>query len=167
MKARSYVRYYSTSHSLLRTPLRGLGRSAFAAFPRQTIPLCRVRLPSGIRAHVSVRHLATGRFQELPADIPIEEELVPGYSPDDYYPVRLGEVFDNKYRVVAKLGRGVGSTAWLCRDLRQGYSLNSYCPSSSVLTNTSQGRSVLDSQSVHCQKAEHCAEPSGYRGRRL
>ena len=91
------------SHSLLRTPLRGLGRSAFAAFPRQTIPLCRVQLSSGIRPHVNVRYLATSRFQELAADIPIEEQLVPGYSPDDYYPVRLREVFDNKYKVSPSL----------------------------------------------------------------
>jgi hypothetical protein len=48
----------------------------------------------------------------------MEEELVPGYRPSDFYPVKLGEVFNDRYQVITKLGCGVGSTAWLCRDLR-------------------------------------------------
>jgi hypothetical protein len=32
--------------------------------------------------------------------------------------VRLGEVFESRYQVVAKLGHGTASTVWLCRDLR-------------------------------------------------
>jgi hypothetical protein len=32
--------------------------------------------------------------------------------------VHLGEVFQSRYQVVAKLGFGVYSTVWLCRDLQ-------------------------------------------------
>jgi hypothetical protein len=47
----------------------------------------------------------------------IEEETIPDYKADRFYPVRLGEVFESRYQVVAKLGYGTASTVWLCRDL--------------------------------------------------
>ncbi|KAK2051206.1 protein kinase [Colletotrichum caudatum] len=56
-------------------------------------------------------------FKAIPADQKIEEETLPGYKPENYYPVRLGEVFESRYQVVAKLGYGTGSTVWLCQDL--------------------------------------------------
>ncbi|KAK5729208.1 hypothetical protein LTR15_002350 [Elasticomyces elasticus] len=46
----------------------------------------------------------------------IEEETLPDYRADGYYPVNIGEVFNNRYRVVGKLGYGTASTVWLCRD---------------------------------------------------
>jgi hypothetical protein len=53
----------------------------------------------------------------LPAHEKIEEESVPGYKAESFYPVTLGEVFNSRYQVLAKLGFGTASTAWLCRDL--------------------------------------------------
>ncbi|KAL2757273.1 hypothetical protein ACRALDRAFT_2039739 [Sodiomyces alcalophilus JCM 7366] len=50
-------------------------------------------------------------FELIPASQKIEEETVPGYKAEKYYPVRLGEVFKSRYQVVAKLGYGTGSTA--------------------------------------------------------
>lgn len=47
----------------------------------------------------------------------IEEETLPGYLAERYYPVRLGEVSQSRYKVIAKLGYGSSSTVWLCRDL--------------------------------------------------
>ncbi|TFK89729.1 kinase-like protein [Polyporus arcularius HHB13444] len=47
----------------------------------------------------------------------IEEERVPWYDPKDFYPIRIGEVFQSRYQVVGKLGYGGYSTVWLCRDL--------------------------------------------------
>ncbi|KAK5709190.1 hypothetical protein LTR17_020014 [Elasticomyces elasticus] len=46
----------------------------------------------------------------------IEEETLPNYRADRYYPVHIGQVFDSRYRVVGKLGYGTASTVWLCRD---------------------------------------------------
>lgn len=49
---------------------------------------------------------------------PVEEETLPYYNPEQFYPVRIGEVFDSRYKVLGKLGYGAHSTVWLCRDLQ-------------------------------------------------
>ena len=46
-----------------------------------------------------------------------EEEAIPECNPDDFYPVRLGEIFNGRYQTVAKIGYGSSSTIWLARDL--------------------------------------------------
>lgn len=57
-------------------------------------------------------------FEVLPLHEKIEEERIPDYKAERFYPVRLGDVFESRYQVVAKLGFGTTSTVWLCRDLR-------------------------------------------------
>ena len=47
----------------------------------------------------------------------IEEESIPTYRPEKFYPVRIGEVFNDRYQVVGKLGYASSATLWLCRDL--------------------------------------------------
>lgn len=47
----------------------------------------------------------------------LEEETLPDYRKEHYYPFRLGEVFNDCYKSVGKLGYGTASTVWLCRDL--------------------------------------------------
>jgi hypothetical protein len=47
----------------------------------------------------------------------IEEETIPDYLADRYYPVRIGDVIRDRYQVVGKLGYGTTSTVWLARDL--------------------------------------------------
>lgn len=49
---------------------------------------------------------------------PFEEERLPWYRADQFYPVRVGETFLSKYKVVGKLGYGAYSTVWLCRDIK-------------------------------------------------
>ncbi|KAJ6102984.1 hypothetical protein N7486_005411 [Penicillium sp. IBT 16267x] len=49
---------------------------------------------------------------------PIDEETLPHYDPEQFYPVHIGDVFDGRYRVTGKLGFGAYSTSWLCRDLQ-------------------------------------------------
>jgi serine/threonine protein kinase len=51
-------------------------------------------------------------------DYLVEEETLLFYGHDQYYPVRIGEVFKSRYQVIGKLGYGSYSTVWLCRDLR-------------------------------------------------
>ena len=70
------------------------------------------------------RKFPTSGFVTLDATKKIEEEDLPSYVPEDYYPVYIGEVFGSRYQVVGKLGFGVNSTVWLCRDLRQGIGLH-------------------------------------------
>jgi hypothetical protein len=47
-----------------------------------------------------------------------EEERLPWYSHDQFYPARIGEVLDSSFKVIGKLGYGAYSTVWLCRDIR-------------------------------------------------
>lgn len=49
---------------------------------------------------------------------PFEEERLPWYRADQFYPVHIGETFVSKYRVVGKLGYGAYSTVWLCRNIK-------------------------------------------------
>ncbi|KAF2243251.1 kinase-like protein [Trematosphaeria pertusa] len=49
---------------------------------------------------------------------PLEEERLPWYNPDQFYPVRIGEILDSSYKVLGKLGYGAYSTVWLCRNIR-------------------------------------------------
>ncbi|KAG8418644.1 hypothetical protein J3459_012165 [Metarhizium acridum] len=48
----------------------------------------------------------------------LEEEGLPEYDPHHFYPVRLGEIFNDRFQTVAKLGYGSSSTIWLARDLQ-------------------------------------------------
>ncbi|KAJ5551643.1 hypothetical protein N7535_000412 [Penicillium sp. DV-2018c] len=53
----------------------------------------------------------------LDPSLKIEEESIPNYEPGNFYPVRIGEVFNRRYQVAGKLGYGSSATVWLCRDL--------------------------------------------------
>lgn len=46
------------------------------------------------------------------------EENPERYCPGGYHPVHLGDVFDDKYVIIQKLGYGQYSTVWLARDMR-------------------------------------------------
>ncbi|XP_037813169.1 SRSF protein kinase 3 isoform X6 [Lucilia sericata] len=48
-----------------------------------------------------------------------EQEDVAQYCRGGYHPVVIGDIFDNRFRVVRKLGWGHFSTVWLCRDLKE------------------------------------------------
>lgn len=55
---------------------------------------------------------------KLPPTIPIEEETLPHYKPDEYFPVHVGDVFNAQYRVAGKPGYDAYSTSWLFHDTR-------------------------------------------------
>ena len=63
------------------------------------------------------RSLSIIDFKTSEFDKPVEEEL-PDYRANWFYPVRLSEVFQVRYQVLAKLGFGVSSTIWLARNLK-------------------------------------------------
>ncbi|KAH8318569.1 hypothetical protein KR067_011726 [Drosophila pandora] len=48
-----------------------------------------------------------------------EQEDASQYCRGGYHPVVIGDIFDNRFRVVRKLGWGHFSTVWLCRDLKE------------------------------------------------
>ncbi|PYH94653.1 protein kinase [Aspergillus ellipticus CBS 707.79] len=54
-----------------------------------------------------------------PIETHLEEETLPHYSPGHYCPVELGDTYQERYQIKAKIGYGAYSTSWLCRDLRK------------------------------------------------
>ncbi|RMY96140.1 hypothetical protein D0861_00288 [Hortaea werneckii] len=62
--------------------------------------------------------LSNPSFERIDLSYIVEEETLRGYQSRYYYPVRLGDVFNDRYKVIGKLGFGSASTVWLCRDLR-------------------------------------------------
>lgn len=64
------------------------------------------------------RRFPAAGFDIIGKDQLVEEETMPEYRPDHFYPVRLGEVFNDRFQTVAKLGYGSSSTIWLARDLQ-------------------------------------------------
>lgn len=48
---------------------------------------------------------------------PIEEELLPGDRLKYFHPTRPGEVLDERFKTITKLGYGSGSTVWLAENM--------------------------------------------------
>ena len=86
--------------------------------PRLTRRLNQVWMTSSARMSIPPRTFPSDGFTLLPENIRFEEEKYSEYKPENFYPVHLGEVFESRYQVVAKLGWGTVSTIWLCRDLQ-------------------------------------------------
>ena len=57
------------------------------------------------------------RFDIIGVAQKVEEETLVWYTPEDFYPVKIGETFKSRYRVVGKLGYGAYATVWLCKDI--------------------------------------------------
>lgn len=66
------------------------------------------------------RHFESVRCALIPESYKIEEETLRDYLPERFYPVRIGEVFVSRYKVIGKLGYGATSTVGLARDLMYG-----------------------------------------------
>jgi serine/threonine-protein kinase SRPK3 len=64
------------------------------------------------------REFPSSGFEVIDPSQVVEEERLPFYCRDDYYPMRIGAVIKDRYQVVAKLGYGTSSMVWLCHDLR-------------------------------------------------
>jgi len=59
----------------------------------------------------------TSGFDLIDPSIEMEEETMFGYNPDNYYPVKQGEILNNRYQIIGKIGYGTTSTVWLAKDL--------------------------------------------------
>lgn len=57
-------------------------------------------------------------FPQISSSQLVEEETLPDYVHSRYYPADIGELLQNRYQIVGKLGYGTSSTVWLARDLR-------------------------------------------------
>ena len=110
----------SVLRGLDRSPLSFLSLQRFSYRFHPPLPRRSVRIMAFIPPSPRRNFPASG-FVTLNATKKIEEEEIPSYNAEDYYPVYIGEVFDSRYQIVTKLGFGANSTVWLCRDLRQGF----------------------------------------------
>ena len=72
--------------------------------PLAVTPLCSFRQSSSLRRNFHDMHE------------PLEEQTVLRYREKHYYPVEIGHVFKDQYRIIAKLGYGACSTVWLAKD---------------------------------------------------
>ena len=57
-------------------------------------------------------------FDLIAPSLRLEEETNSWYPVKNFYAAAIGEIFQDTYQVIAKLGYGTASTTWLCRDLR-------------------------------------------------
>ena len=48
----------------------------------------------------------------------IEEETQPKYDSTKFYPAKLGEILNDRWKIIAKLGYGMTATVWLAKDLQ-------------------------------------------------
>ncbi|KAK5093106.1 hypothetical protein LTS08_008951, partial [Lithohypha guttulata] len=95
---------------------------------------------------------------------PIEEETLPRYRPDDYFPVSIGQVFNEKFKILAKLGFGSESTTWLAKDLTRWRFQNNRFVALKILTkNAKDNRSALSELTLSKQIAEADPKHEGLR----
>ncbi|RAH74790.1 putative protein kinase [Aspergillus aculeatinus CBS 121060] len=91
-----------------RTSLQSALRTT--AVPRRTVM-------SSAQWTCTPRVFPTSGVKLLDQSAELDEETLPNYQPEKYYPVTQGEVLNDRYQTLAKLGYGVTSTVWLAKDL--------------------------------------------------
>lgn len=97
-------------------------------FRAASLPLSSV-IPRCSQIHVKAHRMTSSRLGPLTfpnsgfesISEKIEEETLPTYDAKKYYPAQLGQIINERYQIVGKLGYGVTSTVWLCRDLKCVY----------------------------------------------
>ena len=108
---RHFYRLYKHCHlSFARPDSSSIARiSSKVAYPR--------RCAHTITPAQKPRVFPGSGWENIDLSVLIEEESIPTYRPEKFYPVRIGETFNHQYQVVGKLGYGSTATVWLCRDL--------------------------------------------------
>ncbi|EEP78761.1 predicted protein [Uncinocarpus reesii 1704] len=86
----------------------------------------------------ALRIFPSSGFELIEKDKLIDEERLPAYYPEKYYPVRLGEVLGERYQILGKLGFGTTSTVWLARDLQT----DAYATLKLYVTGAERGREL-------------------------
>ena len=71
----------------------------------------------GVAQLFQSRTNSSGQPDIISSAKPIEEETQPKYDPSKFYPAKVGEVLNDRFKIVAKLGYGMTATVWLCKDL--------------------------------------------------
>ena len=74
----------------------------------------RSRALQPLRCLAKSSHMAASEI--LPHEL-VEEERIPGYVAETFYPARPGELLHGRYKILTKLGFGSSSTVWLGKDM--------------------------------------------------
>lgn len=88
------------------------------------VEMARAFLGRAFPHHLNLQRQCSGTAAAM-AHLPIEEQTLPCYSGRQYYPMKPGQILQNRYRTVAKLGFGAYSTVWLGVDERFALSRSS------------------------------------------
>ena len=99
--------------------------TSWLSYAMRNAPLSLLKVPSWHLAKrlvkepdVQLFRFSSSDFKALATNQTIEEEAYDAITKGRYYPVRIGDVIENKYQIVGKLGYGLGSTVWLANDFR-------------------------------------------------
>lgn len=90
--------------------------------PQQPTTAKSHKYPIGVPSHSQedcqfIATLSKRRLRGAVSQRQSRKEIIQGYKPERFYPVKLGEVSASRHLVVAKLGFGTTSTVWRCRHL--------------------------------------------------
>lgn len=112
-------------HLTMKRTIRALqSRPSLLIHPQRPVALVcsnsHVHLSESSQPRVGRQKLVTPSesFHRVPDATLIEEELLPGYRAEDYYPLTTEQTLYSRYRIICKLGHGVGSTVWLAGDVK-------------------------------------------------
>lgn len=107
---RQLYRLYKQCHSFACIPkYSSIARISYIRPSARTI--------TDLRSRSEPRVFPSSGWENIEPSFLVEKENIPNYKPENFYPVRIGEVFNHRYQVVGKLGYGLTATVWLCRDL--------------------------------------------------
>ena len=109
---------------------RSLTQTVASSSPRQGPTLPRIHNKSNAELRSARDHLPYHHYRSLSSSSPCYhdsksssapewvslEEPVSDYRPSGYHPVRIGDIFQSKYKVIHKLGWGAHSTVWLVQN---------------------------------------------------
>ncbi|KAI5459396.1 putative serine/threonine-protein kinase [Mariannaea sp. PMI_226] len=102
-------------------------------------------LVSSILGRTKSTSLSSQAPETLPIDIPVDEENAPRYDPEAFYPANPGDVLNDKFELLAKLGWGTSSTVWLAHNT----SWNRWTKSNKFVAIKICTRNIVQNESPH------------------
>ncbi|OAA57898.1 protein kinase-like protein [Niveomyces insectorum RCEF 264] len=155
--------YYTSTVRFLGRTARRRSRCCFLGSSTFRTASSKAALPTaGITTNnqtVAPRQFPMTGFRALPCEVKIEEERLEHYVAGDFYPVTIGDVFQSRYQVVAKLGFGSASTVWLAKDLTDPRRTNEY-RTLKVCTATKEGSVVAQQAATELAVSKHLRSKS-------
>ncbi|KAJ0108086.1 hypothetical protein J7T55_007205 [Diaporthe amygdali] len=115
---------------------------------------------SDTRPPSPVRDFPPSGFEVVDEYEKLDEEKYAWYSVEMWYPVQIGEVFQNQYQAITKIGYGTASTSWLCRDLinHRYVALKVYCTDSQQANRETAALEHIESVLASPDGAEHTGQ---------